>query len=107
MHKPSCWKSIDIYSSYHPEQKSDVSRADYFVKNWQNLPNSSPKLDLHNINAQTKFGEYQLTCYHQETKLRIDVQQMDGHMDNQWEIIIPCNYCMAGYKKHGMKWLEF
>ena len=34
-----------------------VSRADYSVKNWRNLPISNPKPDLYNINAQTKFGE--------------------------------------------------
>ena len=27
------------------------------VQNWQNLPISNPKPKLHNINAQTKFGE--------------------------------------------------
>ena len=31
------------------------------VKNWQNLPISNPKPDLHNINAQMKFGENPLT----------------------------------------------
>ena len=34
-----------------------MSRADNSVKNWQNLPISNPKPDLHNINAHTKFGE--------------------------------------------------
>ena len=39
--------------------KTDVSRADNFVKNWLNLnlPISNPKPDLKNINAHTKFGE--------------------------------------------------
>ena len=31
--------------------------ADNSVKNRQNLPISNPKLDLHIINAHTKFGE--------------------------------------------------
>ena len=35
----------------------DVSQADNSVKNRRNLPISNPKPDLHNINAQTKFGE--------------------------------------------------
>ena len=34
-----------------------MSQADVSVKNSWNLPISNPKLDLHNINAQTKFGE--------------------------------------------------
>ena len=39
------WQSIEIYSSYCPESKR------------QNLPIINPKADLHNINADTKFGE--------------------------------------------------
>ena len=34
-----------------------VSRADNSVKIRRNLPISNPKPDIHNINAQTKFGE--------------------------------------------------
>ena len=34
----------------------DVSRAENSVKNCRILPISNPKPDLHNINAQTKFG---------------------------------------------------
>ena len=34
-----------------------VSRADNFIKIWQNLPISNPKPDLLNVNAYSKFGE--------------------------------------------------
>ena len=34
-----------------------VSRADNSVKIWRNLPISSPKPDLLNVNAYSKFGE--------------------------------------------------
>ena len=37
-----------------------VSRADYSVKIWRNLPISNPKPVIHNINAHTKFGENSL-----------------------------------------------
>ena len=40
-----------------------VSRADTSVKNWQNLPISNPKPDLHNTIAHTKFGENPLVIY--------------------------------------------
>ena len=39
------------------KENMGVSRADNSVKNWRNLPISNPKPNLHNINAQTKFGE--------------------------------------------------
>ena len=32
-------------------------QADNSIKNWQNLPISNPKPDLHNINSHNKFGE--------------------------------------------------
>ena len=35
-----------------------MSRADNSIKNWQNLPISNPKLDLHNINAHTVWQKY-------------------------------------------------
>ena len=35
----------------------EMSWAYATVKDWQNLPISNPKPDLHNINAHTKFGE--------------------------------------------------
>ena len=44
-------KSIEIYSSYCPETEIRM----HSVKNWQNLPISKHKADLHNINAYTKF----------------------------------------------------
>ena len=37
-----------------------MSQADNSVKNWQKLAMSNPKVDLHNINAHTKFGEIPL-----------------------------------------------
>ena len=43
--------------SYLLKEKYDVSRADNFVKNWRNMTIGDPKLDLHNTNAHTKFGE--------------------------------------------------
>ena len=41
------------------------------VKNWQNLPISNPKPDLHNIDAHTKFDEnpFIFTYYSPETKI--------------------------------------
>ena len=35
----------------------DVLQAVNSVKNWQNLPISNPKPDLHSNNAHTKFRE--------------------------------------------------
>ena len=55
-----------------------VSRADNSVKIWRNLPTSSPKPDLHNINAHTKFGENH-SSYHPETKYR----QTDGWLTDR------------------------
>ena len=70
------------------------------VKNWQNLPISNPKQDLHNINAHTKFGENPLTftqvlvrkwkyisTYDRE---RTNDRQADGHMDNQCTLPLSC-----------------
>ena len=66
MHVPSVWlKSLDIYSSYRPENENmGVSRADNSVKTWRNLPISNPKPDLYNINAHTKFVENPLMFTH-------------------------------------------
>ena len=51
-------KSLDIYSSHLPENENmGVSWADNSVKLGRNLPISNPKPDLHNINANTEFGE--------------------------------------------------
>ena len=38
-----------------------MSWADNLSKNDENLPISNPKLDVHNIYAQTEFGENALT----------------------------------------------
>ena len=67
------------------------------VKNWRNLPVSTSKPDLHNINAHKKFGENPLTftCYYQEIKIWTDISQMN----NQCDTIIPCHYPVVGYNK--------
>ena len=81
-----------------------VSRADNSVKIRRNLPISNLKLDLHNINAHTKFGE-NLMMFIQVIirKWKADGQtysrQTDRHTDIQRETIIPRQYCVAGYKK--------
>ena len=58
MHVPSLvkipWHLQELSSG---NENMGVSRADNYVKIWQNLPISNPKPDLHNINAYTKFGE--------------------------------------------------
>ena len=45
-------------------ENMDMSRADNAIKNWQNLPISNPKPDLHNINGHTKFEENPLKFTH-------------------------------------------
>ena len=85
--------------------------ADNSVKIWWNLPISNPKPDLHNINAQTKFGENpllftQVIIRKQKTDRQTDLRLMDGwmdkqtdrHTDVQCETKIPCHYHVAGYK---------
>ena len=85
-----------------------MSRADNSVEIWWNLPISNPKPDLHNINAQTKFGENplkftQVIIWKRETDARIYVHTIDGrmerHMDDQRETISPPHYRVVGYKK--------
>ena len=85
-----------------------VSREDNSDKNWQNLPISNLKPDLHKINAHTKFVENllmftQVIIWKWKTDGRMDDGQkeghMDGHTDDQRETIIPRHYCVAGYKK--------
>ena len=78
------------------------SLADNSVKNWQNLPSSNPKPDLHNIKTHTKFEENPLMF----TQVIIQKGKMDGrmydwrtdrHTDVQHKITIPCHYRVAGY----------
>ena len=81
-----------------------VSRADYSIKIWRNLPISNPKPDLHNNNAHTKFGENplmftQVIIRKQKMDRRMDVRRTVGHTDDQHETIIFRHYCVAGYKK--------
>ena len=77
-----------------------VSRAEYSVKIWQNLPISNPKPDLHSINVRTKFGENPLMF----TQVIIRKQKTDGwmdrHTDVQRENIIPHHYYVSGYNKN-------
>ena len=55
-----------------------VSRANNSIKIWRNLPISNPKLDLHNINAHTMFGENPLMF----TQVIIRKQKMDTRTSN-------------------------
>ena len=56
MHIPSLvkiyWHLLKLLSG---NENKDVWWVDNFVKNWQTLPISNPKPDLHNINEYTKF----------------------------------------------------
>ena len=52
-----------------------------------------------NIIAHTKFGENPLMFTQVFIqKQKTDGRTTDGHMDDQHETIIPCHYCVAGYK---------
>ena len=76
-------------------------RADY----WWNLPISNPKPDFHNIIANSKFGKNPLTftqviVQKQKYWQMYDRQtQMDKHMQDQHETIIPRHMIVAGYEK--------
>ena len=76
-------------------ENTDVSWADDSVKNWQNLPLSKP--DLHNVNAQTKFGENPLTLTQvifpnwKYGRWTYQKGWTDIHMENH-DIIIPRHY---------------
>ena len=52
IHTPSFVK-IQWYLLNMKNENMDISQADNLVKNRQNLPFNNPKLDLHNINANT------------------------------------------------------
>ena len=62
----------------------DMSRADNCQK-LTNFPISSPKPDLHNINAHTKFSENSLkfteAIIQKQKYWQTDIQQTDGGMD--------------------------
>ena len=79
----------------------DVPRADNCQK-LTNFPISSPKPDLHNINAHTKFSENSLkfteAIIRKQKYWQMDIQQTDGGMDRPKDTIIPCHICVAGYK---------
>ena len=51
------WKSIEIFSLLSWNENTDVSRAGNSVTNWRKLPINKPKVELHNVNAHTKFHE--------------------------------------------------
>ena len=59
-------------------QNMGMSRANTSVKIWRNMPISNPKPDLHNINAQTKFGGNPLTF----TQVIIRKRKNDGRTYN-------------------------
>ena len=97
------------------KRKLGVSRADNFVKIWQNLLISNPRSDLYNINAHTKFDENPLMF----TQVIIRKRNTDGrteetdrcrtdgrtdrHKDIQRETIIPRHCRVAGYKAYEPK----
>ena len=56
-----------------------VSRAVNSVKIWRKLPISNPKLDLHNMNARTKFGENPLSFTQVIIRKRNTDGQTHGH----------------------------
>ena len=102
------WKSIDVYSSYHPETKIWACLRQITPSKIDEIcPISNPKPDLHNINAYTKFGENplmftQVIIRKRKTDGRTYDRrtdgQTDGLTDNQRETIIPRHYCVVGYK---------
>ena len=68
-----------------------VSLADNSVKIWRNLPISNPKPDIHNINAQTKFGENplmftQVIIQKRKTDWGTDRRTTDGWMDRHTDV---------------------
>ena len=86
-------------------KNTGMFRVDNSVKNWRNLPISNPKPDLYNINVHIKFVEIhwnflKLSSGNENMDDRIYDRRMDGCTDVQHEIIIPCHYCVAGYKKN-------
>ena len=53
--------------------------ADKSVKSWPNLPICIPKLDLHNINVHTKFGENPL-IFTKSYLLEMKIRMCDGQI---------------------------
>ena len=110
MHVPSLVKiPWHLHKLASRNKNMGMSRADNSVKIWRNLPISNPKSDLHNINAQTKFGENplmftQVIVRKWNTDRRMYDWQTDGQTDRhtalQRETIIPRHYCVVGYKKY-------
>ena len=81
MHIPSLvkihWCLLKLSSC---KENMGVSRAGNSVKIWRNLPISNPRPDLHNINAQTKFGENPLMF----TQVIIRKWNTDGWTYDWW-----------------------
>ena len=59
---------------------------------------SNPKPDLHNINANTKFGENRMIFTQVIVWKQKYEQTYDRPMGNQCDTIVPRNYRVAGYK---------
>ena len=65
MHIPSLAKIHQYLLKLSSENENmGMSPADNSIKNWQNLPISNPKLDVHDINGHTKFDENPLKFTH-------------------------------------------
>ena len=64
--------------------------------------NENTKPDLHNINAYTKFGKKPFTFTQVILQKRkyvwMDDRRADRQTNFQHDTIIPCHYCVVGYK---------
>ena len=61
-----------------------MSRVDYSVKTWPNLPISGPKANIHNINAHTKFGEIHWHLLKLSFRNKnMDISQADNTVKNR------------------------
>ena len=79
------------------------------AENWWNLPNNNPKSDLYNINAHTKFGNFDIyTGYHPEMKIQMARCMKDRRMDwsTDSETIIPHYYHVVGVTKWHMQTVQ-
>ena len=112
MHIPSLVKihrSLLKLSSGNDGQRYGHVSGRLTRQNWRNSPISNPKPDLHNINAHTTFGENPLmfTQVIIRKQKQTDDRWMDRLTNNQRENIIPCHYCVAGYKKRSCSYSSF
>ena len=91
MYVPSLVKIPWHLSNYCLQNKNmGVSRADDSVKIWQNLPASNPKPDLHNMNAQTKFGEnpWMFTQVISRKRINMGVSRAENAIKILWNLPI-------------------